>query len=485
MNASQVRMVIPVAQLVGNNTTPEETKKAQELFDQYKEEFNKAAKNYEALPFSAGEEEAWNSFKNGSLKEFEDLGQKMIHLSGAGNKADFAERDRLWEHEYAKVRQELREGFDRIIKIEVDNSKQKSDAAIVEDHNKNVWTSVIVSLGMVISMLSGYLMATSTSKTIKEASKKLEEGTQQVSLASDQLSLASQQLAAGASDSAASLEEGVASIEELSSMVKMNAGNAQQAAALSQQGSDQAVASIEDLDHLVTTMSEIQTSSRKIEEIIGVIDDIAFQTNLLALNAAVEAARAGEQGKGFAVVADAVRSLAQKSATSAKDISDLIKQSVSQVQEGVTIAQKSNSSLKELGTAIKKISDLNQEVSAASNEQSNGVGQLSLAMNTLDKNVQANAASSEEVAASAEELSAQAVTMRENVHLMVEIVDGVGNHNEEKPKIKSPVSPVKPAKLTLVKPSGASKDVAKNTIPFDEDEVGPSSHRKVGSTDGF
>ena len=207
-------------------------------------------------------------------------------------------------------------------------------------------------------------------------------------------------------------------------MVKLNAGNAEQAADLSQRGSQQASASIKNLEELTQRMAESQSSSKKIEEIIGVIDDIAFQTNLLALNAAVEAARAGEQGKGFAVVADAVRNLAQKSSTSAKDIADLIRQSVEQVEAGVDLAEKSNQSLKELGDAIKKVSDLNREVSTASHEQSTGVNQLSIAMNSLDKNVQSNAASSEEVAASAETLSSQAHQMADTVQELLAIVDG-------------------------------------------------------------
>ena len=424
MNAAQVRMIIPIAQLVGSPTTAEEAAKAKDEFQQASSEFDKAAKVYEGLPFAPGEEDLWNKFKQEDFKHFKDISFQIIELSASTNKADQTNRDRIWETEYSKARIALRETFDKIIQIETADSQNKASSAALLERDKNLWTITVILIGMLVSLSAGFLIASSLSKAIKNSSDKLSEGTEKVSSASEQLLAASQQLASGASGSAASLEEGVASLEELSGMVKLNAGNAEQAADLSQRGSQQASASIKNLEELTQRMAEIQSSSKKIEEIIGVIDDIAFQTNLLALNAAVEAARAGEQGKGFAVVADAVRNLAQKSSTSAKDIADLIRQSVEQVEAGVDLAEKSNQSLKELGDAIKKVSDLNREVSTASHEQSTGVNQLSIAMNSLDKNVQSNAASSEEVAASAETLSSQAHQMADTVQELLAIVDG-------------------------------------------------------------
>lgn len=242
--------------------------------------------------------------------------------------------------------------------------------------------------------------------------------------ASQQLSSASQSLSGGASTAAASLEETVSSLEELSSMVKRNAENAQAAEGLSNKSRDAAEAGRREITSMVTAMSELAQSSQKIEEIIQVIDDIAFQTNLLALNAAVEAARAGEQGKGFAVVAEAVRSLAQRSSVAAKDISDLIEENVSKTRQSVEQAQKNGNVLAEIVNGVVKVTNLNQEIAHASQEQATGLSQISVAMNVLDKSIQENAASSEEVAASSEEMSAQVQQLSHLGEMLNELIDG-------------------------------------------------------------
>ncbi len=248
--------------------------------------------------------------------------------------------------------------------------------------------------------------------------------------ASNELSAASQIMSSGSAESAASLEESVASIEELSSMVKMNMQNAAKASELSKEGRQKADQGSSEIKKLIESMKGISAGSRKVQEIIAVIDDIAFQTNLLALNAAVEAARAGEQGKGFAVVAEAVRNLAQKSATSAKEITDLIQDSSSQVEAGVRIAETSGPVLQALVAAIHQISTINEEISTASSEQSRGIEQISSALSQLDQGVQKNASTSEEVAASAEELSSQSEAIRGTILILSEVIDGP-NHQKK------------------------------------------------------
>jgi methyl-accepting chemotaxis protein len=212
-------------------------------------------------------------------------------------------------------------------------------------------------------------------------------------------------LSSASTESAASLEETVASLEELSSMIKLNADNAKAASELSQVSKKSAEEGAHSLSGLLESMGEIVQSSGKIEAIITVIDDIAFQTNLLALNAAVEAARAGEQGKGFAVVAEAVRALAQRSASSAKEISGLISQSVGQVEKGQAAANVSHEVLKRIVESVNKVAGINNEIASASLEQSTGVSQITQAMNQLDQATQTNAASSEAISEAATDLN--------------------------------------------------------------------------------
>lgn len=281
-------------------------------------------------------------------------------------------------------------------------------------------------LGLIAIIISVMLIGRSISNNLKDISTELAESSSNVTEAIEQLSIAGLSLSQSSSSSAASLEETVASLEELTSMVRMNSDNAKQAAVLSASSSDSAVSGEKEMQNLVEAMHEISQASRKIEEIINVIDDIAFQTNLLALNASVEAARAGEHGKGFAVVADAVRTLAQRSASAAKDITVLIRDSVERIDKGTQRADKSGDILKTIVTSIKKVADLNTEISVASEEQSHGIGQISKAMNQLDSAVQSNAASSEEIASTAEEIRSQARTMNQaTLELNVVVSGGV------------------------------------------------------------
>jgi len=236
-----------------------------------------------------------------------------------------------------------------------------------------------------------------------------------VSTASAEIAQGNSDLSGRTEQQASALEETAASMEELSSTVKQNADNARQANQLAVNASTVAVEGGEVVSQVVDTMKGINDSSKKIAEIISVIDGIAFQTNILALNAAVEAARAGEQGRGFAVVASEVRSLAQRSANAAKEIKILIDNSVVQVDQGTALVSKAGSTMTEVVNAIRRVTDIIGEVSAASGEQSQGVAQVGDAITQMDQVTQQNAALVEESAAAANSLSTQAQQLLEVV----------------------------------------------------------------------
>ena len=230
----------------------------------------------------------------------------------------------------------------------------------------------------------------------------------EVSSAAGEISAGNLNLSHRTESQAASLEETAASMEEMTSTIKQNADNARQANQLSMGAREQAEKGGEVVAKAVESMSGINASSKKVADIIGTIDEIAFQTNLLALNAAVEAARAGEQGRGFAVVATEVRNLAQRSAAAAKEIKGLINESVQRVEEGTELVDSSGQTLEEIVNAVKKVSDIIAEIAAAGQEQAIGIDQVNKAVTQLDDMTQQNAALVEEAAAASESMKGQA-----------------------------------------------------------------------------
>ena len=287
--------------------------------------------------------------------------------------------------------------------VEVANLVSQGDlTAKIQIHGRD-------ELGLLLQALEG--MQSSLVRTVQT----VRSGAEGVASASNQIAMGNSDLSSRTEEQASALEQTAASMEELGSTVRQNADNARQANQLALNASTVALQGGEVVGQVVDTMRGINDSSRKIADIIGVIDSIAFQTNILALNAAVEAARAGEQGRGFAVVAGEVRNLAQRSAEAAKEIKGLITDSVSRVEQGSQLVDKAGETMQEVVASIRRVTDIVGEISAASNEQSQGVSQVGEAVTQMDQTTQQNAALVEESAAAADSLRKQAQELVEAV----------------------------------------------------------------------
>ena len=266
-------------------------------------------------------------------------------------------------------------------------------------------------------------------------------GTDTIATASSQIAAGNMDLSSRTEQQAGSLEETASSMEQLAATVKQNADNAKQANQLAMTASDIAVRGGAVVAEVVGTMGSINEASRKIVDIIAVIDGIAFQTNILALNAAVEAARAGEQGRGFAVVASEVRNLAQRSATAAKEIKGLIDASVTQVDLGQHLVQQAGSTMTELVSSVQRVTDIMGEISSANHEQEAGIAQINLAVTDMDVVTQQNAALVEEAAAAASSLQEQAVQLADAVSVFKLATGHVAAPRLLRPVLAKPAAP--------------------------------------------
>jgi methyl-accepting chemotaxis protein len=305
----------------------------------------------------------------------------------------------------------------------------------------------------------------------------------QVKVGSDCIATASREIASGNMDlssrteeQASSLEETAASMEELTGTVKQNADNARQANQLAATASEVASKGGAVVAQVVETMGAINTSAKKITDIISVIDGIAFQTNILALNAAVEAARAGEQGRGFAVVASEVRNLAQRSAAAAKEIKTLIDESVENVGIGTKLVDQAGATMNEIVESVRRVTDVMSEISAASHEQTQGLDQINIAISQMDTVTQQNAALVEQAAAAAATLEDQAGNLSQVVSIFK--LSGEQQTRAALPAPKSSKAAVKPAMRASTKTASAKRPA----LPASSATA--NSHAAGGSTKG-
>lgn len=415
-------------------------------------DFDKNLSNYQTLPITEKGKQIftpvidnWKIFKGNILKTVSLLEKNKAEADEEAKRMLINDLS-VPSQAIAKALKEADKNTDAVNHEFVTNAE--SEAHTIE--------LVIVGLGIfgcIFSLVFALVLARRLSKSLLTIADELLHSGSQVTESSSQLSESSESLSSASTEAAAYLEETSASIEELSSIVKLNADHAREAASLSHTSKVSAEKGELEMTRLAEAIAALAGSSKRIEEIINVIDDIAFQTNLLALNAAVEAARAGDQGKGFAVVADAVRSLASRSAQAAKEINGLIRENMERTQDGKRIADQSAAALKEIVTSVKKVSDLNTEISSASVEQASGLTQITQAMYQLDQTTQSNAASSEEAAKTSRSLSAQSQKLQAIVDELNYLLKGERSHRSHH-NVVAFKAPEKVAEEELSKASG-------------------------------
>ncbi|WP_245844411.1 methyl-accepting chemotaxis protein [Nibricoccus aquaticus] len=353
----------------------------------------------------------------------------------------------------------------------VDFNKTDGDAggAEITEGVNEAKRGILIGLGG--ALLAGVIIAITSIAVInarlKNVATTLSTGAAEVAAASSQIAGTSQQLAEGATEQAASLEETSASLEEMSGMTRRNSDDANSAKSLAAQTRQAAETGATDMGEMTRSMDAIKASSDNIAKIIKTIDEIAFQTNLLALNAAVEAARAGEAGAGFAVVADEVRSLAQRSATAAKETEEKIQDAITKSVHGVAISAKVSSGLREIVEKARQVDDLVGQIATASSEQSTGISQINTAVSQMDTVTQQTAAGAEESASASEELNAQAASLEDAVGHLRALVEGRGRREhvegvEERPRFsaKAPVQRRGIVKTILRRQAAAAKVAA-------------------------
>jgi methyl-accepting chemotaxis protein len=309
---------------------------------------------------------------------------------------------------------------------------------------------------------------------------------QSVRTASDEISTGSQDLAQRTESQAASIEETAASMHEITTTVKQNADNAQAANQLATTARDTAETGGKVVNDAVSAVTQIEESARKISDIVGLIDEIAFQTNLLALNASVEAARAGEAGKGFAVVAQEVRALAQRSANASKDIKALIQASNAQVKTGANLVNQTGKSLTDIVSAIKKVSDIVAEIAAASREQATGLEQINTAVGSMDEMTQRNAALVEETTAAAQSLAGQARELAQLVGFFkLDETTATAPVSAAAPVMAKPMAPAAP-KLAPIAAKPAAKPIPpKPAAPIAKPAAAPKPVPKAADDDDW
>jgi len=446
----RVRLRIDAALL---NPTPEALKGAQNEVVAGRKDVDVLWKAYMATYLTPEEAKLAKSFEEARASYEQTALTPVVDAMASGN---LDEAKKLVSETMIQKYGPVRKGIEGLIALQLDVAKREFDAAMARYDTIRMVSIAAIVLSLGFAFILGTALVRGIARSVRQAMEasnavaqgdltheiravgqdemaellralatmrdglrtvvtRVRQGSESVATASAEIAQGNQDLSARTESQASALEETAASMEELGSTVKQNADNARQANQLAQSASTVAVKGGEVVAQVVDTMKGINDSSRKIADIINVIDGIAFQTNILALNAAVEAARAGEQGRGFAVVAGEVRNLASRSAEAAKEIKQLINDSVGRVEQGTVLVDQAGTTMNEVVASIRRVTDIMGEISAASSEQSAGVSQVGEAVTQMDQATQQNAALVEEMAAAASSLRSQAQDLVQTV----------------------------------------------------------------------
>jgi len=447
MNSAASDFRITEFQHVVNRSSPGKAK-VEKVMAKQLESFNARLQRYAALIGDAEERKVYDGF----LTEWQQYLKIHEDLLLQSRDNDTEEARKILEGDSQKTFDAAKASLEKLVELTAKGSAEASASSASAYTTARITFIVVAVVGVLLALIAAWLLIRAITRPLNTAVAAIErvasgdldvrvesntndetglllkalQGMQEsltrtvgtvrsnaegVATASAQISQGNHDLSARTEQQASALEQTAASMEELSSTVKQNADNARQANQLAMSASTVAVQGGEVVGQVVETMKGINDSSKKIADIISVIDGIAFQTNILALNAAVEAARAGEQGRGFAVVASEVRSLAGRSAEAAKEIKNLISASVDRVAQGSALVDQAGVTMQEVVSSIRRVTDIMGEISAASSEQSQGVAQVGEAITQMDQATQQNAALVEEMAAAASSLNTQAQDM--------------------------------------------------------------------------
>ena len=339
-------------------------------------------------------------------------------------------RDGVYNYNINSFTSETSEVISRLsglVNVEI-NKVYSQVQSIFRETTSTFWSFVLLLIFVTIAIVAASgAMIKGMTKSIWKAVKDLKVSSTSVSHASRQLAISSQAMSADAASSANAIEKTVSNIRELNEKVTNNAWNAKSASKLSEESSQTAAKGEKEIGRLVASMQDISESSLRISEITKIIDEIAFQTNLLSLNAAVEAARAGEHGKGFAVVADAVSNLAQRSAVAARDIEEIVKDTVKKTEQGFEVASSGSKVLNDIVVQSREVASLISSIASASEEQTEKINSVTMAINKLDISTQANVSAAKDSAVASKELWSQSNSLNKVVNVLARIIEGGKN----------------------------------------------------------